>query len=145
MTQKEKNREANRRWRENNPDKVKENNKGRYNVVKFRAYCQSKKEKGELTPQQVYYRKNREAILQQKKEYRLNNLEAVRSRHNELKRIRNNKSEAYINENNTIKKDYPLSFVLEILKKNVKHSLWNKQINTWDDSDWKCFKLLIPN
>jgi hypothetical protein len=41
-----------------------------------------------------------------------------------------------------IKKTLSVDQIINALRKDLKHELWNKQINKWCEDDWKKFNLI---
>jgi hypothetical protein len=41
-----------------------------------------------------------------------------------------------------IKKEFTVEEIINTLRKDLKHELWNKQINKWCEDDWIKFNLI---
>lgn len=41
-----------------------------------------------------------------------------------------------------IKKTFTVEEIINTLRKDMKHELWNKQINKWSEEDWRKFNLI---
>ena len=103
----EKNRIANKKWRDANPEKHKENNR-------------------------LKWIKHRHKHLEKYKEY---------SRIYYFKK--KNKTSSEVIKTPTEKRNkLTMAYILDVLRKEPKHYLWNRNVKNWTKSDWEKFNIL---
>jgi hypothetical protein len=58
------------------------------------------------------------------------------------RKIRYLESKGIVKKEQPVKRTLNINEILDTLRKDIKHELWNKSVRQWNTNDWKKFNLL---
>jgi len=131
------NRKATQKWYQKNKEKASKlkkdwyaENKERLKKIHREWYVKNIEKERERSKK--YYQDNKEKVIERNKDYRINlQLGFIKPKQKEMKESKE-----------FIAPIYKQSEIIEVLKKDNRSPLWNKEIKKWDEFDWITFNKL---